>query len=481
MDLRLIIDLIYPVVYITNTITLAYLIYEDRDPADTAFWAITIILFPLLGIIGFFFFGRDWRRGTISSRRDQKKIHAQGNKFLPSIYKHYFSIENDFYNKNIDHWTIKIATLNKAVNEAPVFSANSVKILPSGKEGFASLINDLKSAKKFIHLGYFIWEKDILTTEIMNVLLKKLAEKVEVRISYDFLGSIAYSKKELNILKKAGAQVKADVTDIGRFNYRNHRKVAIIDGEIGYTGGINIGQEYIDGGKSYPHWRDTFVRVTGPVVLELQKVFTLRWNIISEENLFSNKYYPLQETAENSCFVQSNHSSSELYWESVRDAYLLAILSAKKRVLIQSPYFIPDPALYAALETASLSGVDVKLIMTGWPDKKVAWWAAQTFFERLLKAGMKIYYYEKGFYHTKALSVDEDFVSIGTTNFDVRSFTLQRENTLFFYDNNVCSDFVRIFNDDLKYSKQFTLNDYKKLKISHKVRNSLCKLLSNLF
>jgi cardiolipin synthase len=464
-----------------NAITLAYLIYEDRDPADTAFWTIIIVLFPLLGIIAFFFFGRDWRRGTRKSRSDYAQIQKESTKFLPAIYKHYANIQAEFYAGNKDSWVTKLATLNNAVNAAPVMAANTLAMQPSGEEGFASLLADLETATKFIHMGYFIWECDILTTKIMDVLLRKHAEGVEVRIEYDFLGSVMYSKKELNRMKKAGIQVKADVTDIGRFNYRNHRKVTIIDGVIGYTGGINIGQEYIDGGKLYPHWRDTFVRVTGPIVLELQKIFTMRWNIITDENLYSKKYFPIQELAKNHIYVQSNHSSSEIPWESARDAYLLAILSAKEKVYIQSPYFIPDPALYAALETAALAGVDVTLIMTGWPDKKSAWWAAQTFFDRLLKAGMKIYYYEKGFYHTKAIAVDDNFVSVGTTNFDVRSFTLQRENTLFVYDKKVSERYYQIFADDLKDCKSFTLNDYKKLSVVQRLKNSLSKLLSNLF
>jgi cardiolipin synthase len=328
---------------------------------------------------------------------------------------------------------------------------------------------------------FFIWEKDELTTELMEIVLEKLKQGVEVRISYDLMGSLMYGKSELKTMKKAGAKVFADVTDLNRLNYRNHRKVAIIDNVIGYTGGINIGQEYIDGGKSYPSWRDTFVRITGPAVSELQRLFSIRWNVAGKENIITKKYFPVQEYTANAIPVQLNYTSSEIYWESVRDAYLMAILNAKEKIYIMSPYFVPDQALYAALETASLAGVDVRLIMTGWPDKKSAWWAAQTFFERLLKAGMKIYYYEAGFYHTKCLSVDDNFVSIGTTNFDVRSFTLQRENTLFIYDKATVKEHYKVFENDLTKSREFTLADYNKISRLQKLRNSLSKLLSNLF
>lgn len=468
-------------VYAADVIVLAYLIYQDRDPADTAFWALTILLFPLLGIIAFFFFGRDWRSGTAKSRREQKISRDSVKKFMPRYYKKYLAYNNKFLKTQKDSWLSRLVVANQQNDFIPVLPVNSIDILPTGALGFDSLKKDLRLAKKSIHMEFFIWEKDELTTELMEILLERMAKKVEVRIKYDLLGSLAYGKSELKRLKRAGAKVYADITDINRFNYRNHRKIAVIDGLIGYTGGINIGQEYIDGGKHYPHWRDTFVRVTGPIVADMQKVFASRWILVSKENLFKAKYFPAQKVARNATPAQLNYSSSDYFWSTARDSYLLAILSAKKRVWIQSPYFIPDQALASALETAALSGVDVRLLMTGWPDKKSAWWAAQSFFERLLKAGMKVNYYEAGFMHAKTLLVDDNFTSIGSTNFDVRSFTLQKENTLFFYDEGTATAHAKIYLNDLKKCKAFTLDDYMKLTRAQRLRNSVSKLLSNLF
>lgn len=481
MILQFFISNFFAIVFVIDFVVLMRLIYENRDPADTAFWTLTIILVPYLGVVAFFFFGRDWRRGTRKSRRELPKYEVPAKKFFPAFFKNYDSFDKSFYRKYENEWISRIASLTRKVNQSPIFPAEEVRILPSGQLAFDALKTDLKDAKKSIHLAFFIWEKDKLTAELVEILLGKLKEGVEVRVAYDFLGSLTYGKKELKLLKKAGAKVFPDVTEINRFNYRNHRKIAVIDGTIGYTGGINVGQEYIDGGKHYPSWRDTFVRVTGPVVSELQRLFSTRWNIVSDENIILEKYFPVQKYDDNDIAVQLNFSSSEIYWEAARDAYLQAILNAKDRVYIMSPYFVPDQVLFAALETAALSGVDVRLIMTGWPDKKIAWWAAQTFFERLLHAGMKIYYYEAGFYHTKTLAVDDNFVSIGTTNFDVRSFTLQKENTLFIYDEKVVAEHFGIFADDLTKCREFTLDDYSKLTTAKKFRNAVCKLLSNLF
>lgn len=468
-------------VYVLDVVVLAYLIYQDRDPAETAFWALSILLLPLVGIIAFFFFGRDWRAGTLKSRKEKEISDTAIKRFMPRFYKKYLSYNDKFIKNHKDSWLTRLAVANQSNDFAPVLPVNSVKILPSGALGFASLKEDLRNAKKSVHMEFFIWEKDVLTAELTEILLDRLAHKVEVRIKYDFLGSIVYGKGELKRLKKAGAQVYADITDINRFNYRNHRKIAIIDSLIGYTGGINIGQEYIDGGKAYPTWRDTFVRVTGPILADLQKVFASRWILVSGENLFKAKFFPVQEIKKNATPAQFNHSASDYYWSTARDSYLMAILNAKKRVWIQSPYFVPDQALVAALETAALSGVDVRLLMTGWPDKKYAWWAAQTFFERLLRAGMKVNYYKAGFMHAKTVLVDDNFTSIGSTNFDVRSFTLQKEDTLFFFDQNTAKEHARVYLNDLKLCKEFTLLDYKKLTSYHKLRNSLSKLLSNLF
>jgi cardiolipin synthase A/B len=468
-------------VYIIDLIVLTYLIYQERDPAETAFWTLTIVLLPLLGIIAFFFFGRDWRRGTRRSRLESKLSEGASKRFMTNFYKKYLAYNTKFLKDNKDSWLSRLAVANQQNSFCPVLPVDSIKHLPSGKAGFDALKEDLRNAKKSVHMEFFIWEYDELTAELTEILLERMAHKVEVRIKYDFMGSLVYKKDELRRLKKAGAQIYADITDINRFNYRNHRKIAVIDGLIGYTGGINIGQEYIDGGKAYPAWRDTFVRVTGPIVADMQKVFASRWVIVSKENLYKAKYFPTQAIKKGSTPAQLNYSSSEYYWSTARDSYLMAILNAKSRVWIQSPYFIPDQALAAALETAALSGVDVRLLMTGWPDKKSAWWAAQTFFERLLKAGMKISYYEKGFMHAKTLLVDDNFTSIGSTNFDVRSFTLQKENTLFFFDQKTAKDHAKIILNDLKECRDFTLADYKLIPRGQKLKNSISKLLSNLF
>lgn len=467
-------------IYLIDLIVLTYLIYEDRDPAETAFWALMIILFPVFGIILFFFFGRDWRRGTIRSRREHKLMFAAIKKSMPKIYKRYIIYHQRFLAKE-NNWLRNFVNINNSNDFSPVLPAETIMILPSGELSFKRLKKDMRESKSSIHLEFFIWEYDKLTAELTKIMLQKLKEGIEIRIKYDFLGCILYKKDELRTLKRAGAKVTSDITDINRFNYRNHRKIAVIDGTIGYTGGINVGQEYIDGGNKYPAWRDTLVRVTGPIVLDLQKVFAARWLLVGKENIFKTKYFPMISYTIKATPAQVNHSSPDYYWPNTRDTYLTAILNAKKKIYIQSPYFVPDQALFAALETAALSGIDVKILITGWPDKKTVWWAAHTFFERLLKAGVNIYLYTPGFMHAKTLLIDDCFTAIGSTNFDIRSFTQQKEDAIYFYDKKTAQMHLNIYIADLKKCRKYTLNDYNKLNKLQLLRNSVSKLLSNLY
>jgi cardiolipin synthase len=350
----------------------------------------------------------------------------------------------------------------------------------SGQEYFDVLLADLASAERFIHMNYFIWGKDELTARITRVLLDRIAAGVEVRILNDLVGCMKYSKVELDELRKAGAQVGSDIEQLARVNYRNHRKITVIDAEIGHSGGFNIGQEYIDGGKRFPAWRDTGIRMTGPGVADLEKLFDMRWYEVFGEDLFQAGYYPDASLPPGETMVQTIHQGYDDPWNSATRAHQLAISGARRRVLLQSPYLVPDQTTLDVLINSAAGGVEVDFMTTGWPDKNVPWWAAESYFERLLQAGVRIWLWEKGFFHAKTLTVDGEVCSIGTLNLDMRSLRINKELMIWVYDEAVARKSERLFQDDLADCRKLTLEEVRAWSRPRRFRNSSARLLSNL-
>jgi cardiolipin synthase len=361
-----------------------------------------------------------------------------------------------------------------------VVTADRAEIFPTGQEKFSRLKADLAAAQKFIHIQYFIWEDDELTDALTEILKERVQAGVQVRFLYDYLGSKHWDKTKLEALVPLGAKVEKDVVSISHLNYRDHRKIVVIDGEIGYTGGYNVGQEYVDGGERFAVWRDTHVRVTGQVVGELEALFAARWFDQAKEDVCTDEYLPERPRgdAEAGILCQVIAQSVEDYWKSSRRAHMIAVGNAAKRVWIQSPYFIPEVGLYDTMINASLSGVDVRFMMTGVPDKKVPFWAAWTYFRPLLKAGVKVYLYEAGFLHSKTLTADGKITAIGTMNMDIRSLRLHKELMLWMYDDKLAYRQERLYEDDIANSHEVTLMDLDALSLTVRFRNSFMRLLS---
>ena len=229
----------------------------------------------------------------------------------------------------------------------------------------------------------------------------------------------------------------SDVTGLARLNYRNHRKITVIDAEIGHTGGFNVGQEYIDGGKRFPAWRDTGLRMTGLGVADLEKLFDMRWYEVYRENLFKPEYYPDPALPLGDIMVQTVHQGYDDPWNAATRAYQAAIAGARERVLIQSPYFVPDMTTLDVMINAAAGGKQVDFMITEWLDKKWPYWAAESYFKPLLEAGGRIFLWQKGFFHAKALMVDGEICSIGTMNMDIRSLKLHKELMVWIYDREV--------------------------------------------
>jgi cardiolipin synthase A/B len=457
-----------------------FLIWQDRDPTKTLAWLAIMLLLPVVGILLYIAFGRDWQ-ARIPHTAWAKEYQAERRTVVDPIFARSATAQKRFYEQRAGTCAADVATLIERVNDDPPLPARAVEIMPTGAEKFARLKEDLAAAQRFIHLQYFIWEKDELTAELIAILMDRVAAGVEVRLTYDFFGCLTFSKSELKRLVAAGGQVSADITQISRLNYRNHRKIVVIDGEIGYTGGINVGQEYIDGGRRFATWRDTHLRITGQAVTPLQAMFAARWLEIRKEKLFDEKYFPAPEPDDPAAtMVQIVGQSVADPWQSSRRVHMKAISRAVRRVWIQSPYFVPEPAIYDAMMSAALSGTDVRFMMTGQVDKRLPYLAAHSYYERLLDAGARIFQYKAGFFHAKTITVDSSICAVGTMNMDVRSLQLHMELMAWIYDEGQARFQEEVFVRDMDDCLEVTLDTVRSWGRWSRTSHSAARLLSNL-
>ena len=460
-------------------VVVVLVISDDREPASTLLWLAALIFLPGIGVVLFLFFGRDWK--VITARRRWAQSYLAGVlATMGGVYERNQAADLRFQEQHPGGLAADIATTIQRENFSRPLPADSVEIFADCAGYFARLEQDLAAARSFIHLDYFIWEHDALTARISKVLLERLRAGVEVRIVYDLLGSMRYRKAELRRLKAGGARVSADVRQLFKLNYRNHLKIAVIDGTIGFTGGANLGQEYIDGGRRFPTWRDTNIRITGQAVAELQKLFAMRWYEDEREDVLQARYLPstVEARPERCVPTQLVAHTIELPWEAARRAHMIAISRAERTLRLQSPYFVPDQGTYDAMVNAALSGVDLKLMMTGRVDQGLPFWAAQTYYEPLLRAGGRIYQYTAGFFHAKTIAVDSSICAIGTMNLDNRSLRLHKELMEWIYDATLTRRLEEIFDADLEQCREVTLADVQAIGPLKHFRNSCARLFS---
>ncbi|HEY5432134.1 MAG TPA: cardiolipin synthase [Coriobacteriia bacterium] len=457
------------------------IVAEDREPTVTLLWILILVLLPGAGLVMYFFAGRDWKR-IHARQRWVKDLRALREPFLKPFYARYRAYSDATLAAYRDTFTerlIKAICTERGNGPLPV---NDLAIWPSGAEYFPHLIDDISKAQRSIHMQYYTWERDGLTTEICAALAERLKAGVEVRILNDFLGSLRYRKDQLDALKAIGARVGSDMNQFGRINYRDHRKITVIDETIGHTGGLNIGQEYIDGGAKFPSWRDTAMRFTGPAVGELQKLFADRWYEVFRENLFSPRYFPPTDTevVEHPVMVHVVAQGVEERWSSSSRAHEIAISGAQKRVSLQSPYWVPDPTMLDVFINTALSGVDLRFMMTGLPDKRLAYQAAESYWEPILRAGGRVFLYMAGFMHAKTIVVDGKISAVGTMNLDIRSLRLNQELMVWIYDEQIARRQEEIFEADLEKCVEVTLEDIASWSAFRRFRDSASRLGSNL-
>ncbi|MBN1649615.1 MAG: cardiolipin synthase [Spirochaetales bacterium] len=475
------------ILYAINTFAVVVICFqillEDRFSQNALAWIMFLILVPFAGPIAYLIFGVNWRKKKLIRqlpeelfRNELEPVLEAQEKFLAKASVK-DEIHNDIYK------TIKLIMRSSS---AVITANNAIDLYFEGKPFFDALRNDILKARESIHMEFFIWRSDPLGTEFLELLAAKVRENVKVRLIFDGLGSLfTVSRKYRKALKKAGIAYKFFLDPTiplvkMNINYRNHRKIVVIDGKTAYTGGMNLGTEYMTGGSRFARWRDTQIRLTGQCVRLFQTVFLTDWYNSGNELLTDEILFPSVWRRPAGVPVQFCVSGPDSDWGSIELGFFHIIANANHEICIQSPYFIPGEPVQQALETAALSGISVHLMMTGRPDKLIPFFAAFTYFKRLLEAGVRIYLYTAGFLHSKVVIADANILSVGSCNFDLRSFRLDYEGNVFVYDRKTAEKMRDQFFKDMDRCSPFTFDDLKRFSFPRRLVNSVCRLFSPL-
>ncbi|WP_047983857.1 cardiolipin synthase [Ornithinibacillus californiensis] len=469
--------LLFAFIIFNIALGLSIVFLERKDASATWAWLMVLLFVPVIGFFVYLIFGRRLSGKRIFTWDAKAKL---GVKTI--VQSQLRAIENNEFVFNQLEEYKDLYYLHLRNDDAIFTQNNDIEIFVNGKDKFRSLLADMEKATDHIHLLYYIIRHDELGQQIANMLMKKAAEGVEVRVLYDALGTRYLRPKYIRKLKKAGVQLEAFFPSFipkinFKVNYRNHRKLAIIDGKVGYIGGFNIGDEYLGKSKKFGFWRDTHLRISGDAVQSMQTRFILDWNQASKQDIIYDERYYSSET-KGSAGVQIVSSGPDSDWEQIKNGYIKMIMSAKEYVYIQTPYFIPDESLRDAIRIAALSGVDVKIMIPNKPDHPFVYWATLSYVGDMLEAGAQVFIYQKGFLHSKTIVVDGKIASVGTANIDVRSFRLNFEVNAFLYDHALATKLLDAFNVDVKHSTQMTKKLYNKRSIGIRIKESISRLLS---
>lgn len=451
---------------------------ENRHPAQTITWLVVFGAFPLFGFILYFLFGRNYRK----EKMFRKKYFLDKEAYLKINGEPGGNTERML--EMGDHQQ-KLFKLAQRIGNSPISFGTETKILTNGNETFSHILEELKKANHHIHMEYYIVRHDNIGMDIKNVLIAKAKQGVKVRFLYDSVGSWQLSREYIQELKNAGVEM----VEFGpvrlpflnnKFNFRNHRKIIVIDGSVAFMGGLNIGDEYLGRDEHFGFWRDTHLMLKGEAVRTLQLIFLQDWYYSTDHSFLTDEYLSPIPIVHNHGGVQMIAGGPDNEWTVIKNIFFSMISSAKESVWIASPYFIPDEDIFQALKIAALSGLDVRLLVPKNPDKRIVFHASRSYFPELLEAGVRVFEYKNGFMHSKIVIVDNELASIGTSNMDMRSFHLNFEVNAFLYKTRSTQKLVNDYLQDILESRELHLETFSKRNIGLKVIESTCRLLSPL-
>ena len=460
-----------------------FLILENRSPQSTFAWLFLLFLFPLGGLLIYMLFGRGRHafsrqyglkkvtRGTALADRAAKVIDEQPAK-LEALAGGPLAAYG------------RLPTMLWATARSPLTLENEVEILQDAVEKYPRLMGDMRNASQSIHLVYYEWASDSFTEEVKSLLTQKVREGVEVRLLYDPVGSFTMlSPRDAGSMRRAGIAMYpfSRLYQLHTLSYRSHRKIAVIDGAIAYSGGLNMTATHLSGPRGFSGWRDTHSRVSGEAALILQAVFATMWQNTTGEGIFEDRYFPTVSKTGRGVPVQVVNAGPDSRWESIRHSYLAMIALARHRVFLQSPFLILDVSLAEAMKTAALAGVDVRvMIAPGGAEMSLAYRAGMTYAVDMARAGVQVLLYQGAYFHAKTICVDSSICSIGSANMDIRSFSINYETNLVIYDERIARELESDFQNDMRSCVRFSVSEYEARPATSRFLDSAMRLCSPL-
>ena len=466
--------------YVIAIGTAFFIILNNRNPITTVSYILSLIVLPFVGLLIYFFFGQEYRKDKMFKRRNvfnNKKVKEWEKKLLVGEQK-----LDQYEDRFLDN-QVNIVKLLQNNQKKPLTFGNDVEILLNGEKKFESLFKDIEQAKDYIHLEYYIFNSDKVGLQLIDILCKKAQEGIHIRVIYDYVGS-ALSGKQEKRMQSAGIEIFPFMPVwfpnlTRKLNYRDHRKIVIIDGTLGYVGGINVSDDYVNPCKK-GYWRDTHLRIKGNAIKSLQSHFLLNWNFVSNQEIeITDSFFPKMENC-GEIAVQIAASGPDSNWPHIMEAIFTAINSADKSIHITTPYFIPNDQILTALKTASRRGVEVKLLLPKKGDSWAAKYATNSYILDVLESDIEVYHYCKGMIHAKTMVIDGEFSSVGTSNMDYRSFEINFEINALIYNKEFSQKMIAIFNDDIEDCEQINIDEWKERGLVKRLKESFCRLWAPL-
>lgn len=471
-------------IYINIVLSVVIVFFERRDPQTVWTWLLVLYCIPVAGFILYLLIGQNMHKKKMFKTKEVEDEINSAILWQEEIIDHN---EFSFRSSDMDRFS-DLVYYNLEADGSIYTDDNDVEIYTNGQDKFAALLEELEKAEKYIHIQYYIIRGDELWQKIEGVLARKAAEGVEVRLLYDSMGCRSMKKRDWKRIRSEGIEVAeffpAWLGSVPvRFNYRNHRKIVVIDGKTAFLGGFNIGREYLGLDKKFGFWRDTHMKVTGTAVLAIHIRFVLDWNYAAKQNLFrEDRFFELPESPgpKGHNGIQIITSGPDSKNKQIRDNYLKMINKARDHIYIQTPYFIPDESVKDALMIAARSGVDVQIMIPCKPDHPFVYWATYSHIGDMIEAGAKCYTYNNGFLHSKGVMVDGLVSCYGTANMDIRSFCLNFEINATIYDRETTAKFEEIFRKDLADCSLITPEVYAKRNFVVRFKEQFSRLFSPL-
>ncbi len=469
------------IIFIINIfLVLIVVIFERRNPVATLSWILLLVFVPLLGFLMYIFLGQNLQRKKLFYLKEEEEHELLSLLAGQDVGLRKNSLH--FNDPRIRDY-LDLVYLQMVSSYSLLTQDNKVEVFHEGEELFNRILSSLKNAQNYIHMEYFIIRNDSLGRYIMKILTKKAKEGVEVKLLYDGMGSIRLSPRFFKKFHEAGGRSAAFFPPFlpyinVRINFRNHRKILIIDGDEAYVGGFNIGNEYLGLSSRFNHWRDCHLNIKGSAIDSLEMRFLMDWRFAARDPLSNTDIYFPERKPEGNSAVQIVSSGPDMNYPAIKNGYLKLINKAKRNLYIETPYLIPDDSILEALKIAALSGVDVRLMIPYKPDHFYVYWASLSYVGELLKAGVRCYQYQKGFLHSKIVCADGFASSVGTANLDIRSFELNFEVNAFIYNEEITRQLEEKFILALQDCTEITLETYAARPMRVRFKEGLFRLLS---